>query len=166
MCCYSKPLGAKAILFFFSTWTLTWPHIQMFCFWWVVLLIYWLFTCYFNYFDLVFHIPYLNCLREISTFSTLIKPYQLHHTAHSLNWYKNHFNRQWKIKQQHYTAIAMLRLEYTWTFKLRCSLEEIPSEHRWSGLRLEYTSGISLQVFLDRLLSRATLSFKIKTKKI
>ena len=59
-----------------------------------------------------------------------MKLYELHHTAHSLNWYKNYVNWQRKIKEQHYTAIAMLRLEYTWTFTLRCNLEEIPSQHR------------------------------------
>ena len=46
----SLPLGAEAILFVFCTWTLIWPHVQMFCFWWVVLLIYRLFTCYFKLF--------------------------------------------------------------------------------------------------------------------
>ena len=42
---------------------------------------------------------------------------------------------QRKIKEQHYTAIAMLRLEYTWTSTLRCNLEEIPSQHRSRGDR-------------------------------
>ena len=61
----------------------------------------WVFTFYFNYFDLVFHILYLNRFREISTFSTLIQLYELHHTDHSLNLYKNHVNRQRKMAQQH-----------------------------------------------------------------
>ena len=59
----------------------------------------------------------------------------MHHTANSLNWYKNHVNRQQKIKQQHYTAMAMLRLEYTWTFTLRGNLEGnsiAASQPRWS----------------------------------
>ena len=40
----------------------------------------------------------------------------------------------------------MLRLEYTWTFTLRCNLEGnsiAASRPRWSRLRLEYTPGIT-----------------------
>ena len=102
-----------------------------------------LFICYFNYFDLVFHIPYLNRLWEISTFFNPCETIWIASPAHSLNWYKNHVNWQRKIKEQHYTAIAMLCLEYTWTFTLRCNLEEIPSQPRWSRLRVEYTPGFT-----------------------
>ena len=98
-----------------------------------------------QYEDICFWCSGLNDLRITDDNYPLLKLHELHHTAHSLNWYKNHANRQQKIKQQHHTAMAMLRLEYTWTFTLRCNLEGnsiAASQPRWSHLQLEYTIGL------------------------
>ena len=109
------------------------------------MLIYRLFICYFNYFDLVFHIPYLNRLWEISTFFNPCETIWIaSHSSFTKLIYKS-----CQLATENKRATLYSDSDASLGVYMDFYLAKQPwgnsiaaSQPRWSRLRVEYTPGI------------------------